>query len=182
MKNQLRTVAYRSYQLARISRFLSKDSLLKIFKVYILPIYDYGDILYMRASVTTFQKLQISQNRVLKICLKQQRLTPTCNVHNDAGINLLKDRREFHAHVEGYKRSKKDKFLKSVTVRTRLNNGPVLHNFLPHCESYKKSVEYNISVLWNLLHSDVRNLPCMLVFKSRLKENLKVLIPQKCAY
>ena len=89
----------------------------------------------MRANVSTLQKLQTSQNRVLKICLKQRKLTPTCNVHNDAGINLLKDRREAHAYVEGYKRSKKERFLKKATVRTRLNNGPVLLNFLPHCES-----------------------------------------------
>ena len=179
MKNQMRTVAFRTYQLTKLKRFLSSECLLRIYKAYILPILDYGDILYHTANVKYPNKLQRSQNKALKICLKQNMRTHTVNIHNDANINYLVHRRYSHACIEGYKRSKKVRYRKIAKVNTRLNNGPTLVNKLPHTEAYKKSVEYYVSVIWNSLDAELRNIPSIHQFKQRLKNEMKLLIPDK---
>ena len=179
MKNQMRTVAFRTYQLTKLKRFLSSECLLRIYKAYILPILDYGDILYHTANAKYPDKMQRSQNKALKICLKQDMRTHTVNIHNDANINYLVHRRYSHACVEGYKRAKKVRYRKNTVVNTRLCGGPVLLSKLPHTEAYKRSMEYYISVIWNSLDAELRNIPSLSQFKLSLKNEMKLLIPAK---
>ena len=138
---------------------------------------DYGDILFMNASKNLLDKLQRVQNRALKVCLKVKMRTSTVVIHTNAKVNYLCDRRRAHALVEGYKRSKKKKYLRNINVNIRRASATLLKNSIPKKELYKRSVEYTVSVLWNALEPDKRNAPDIESFRSLIKTDLRRLIP-----
>ena len=168
IKSQLRTVAYRTYQMNKISRFLGREDMLRLYKTYVLPILDYGDILYDKSAEFLLQKLQRAQNRAVKLCLGVNLREHTDKIHRDAGINLLGDRRKSHIYIEGFKRSRIDKYVCTRLYRTRAADGPVLKNFLPHCTAYQRSVHYNVSTCWNSLYPWKRNIQTMVAFRKKL--------------
>ena len=46
IKARLNTIAYRTYQITKLNKFMSTKNPVTLYKVYILPIMDYGDILF----------------------------------------------------------------------------------------------------------------------------------------
>ena len=121
-------------------------------------------------SINLFKK---SQNRALKICMKRTIRTHTVDIHADTKMNYLHDRRESHALIDGYKRSRKDIYVQEHRANTRMADGPILKNKLPHCEAYKRSTKYCISMLWNNQDSSIRNTNTLVEYKDLLKSKLK---------
>ena len=63
----MKTVALRSYQLGRLGIFLGTKDLVRLYKSFVLPVLDYGDILYSKSNNDLLEKLQRSQNKTLKL-------------------------------------------------------------------------------------------------------------------
>ena len=143
-----------------------------------MPIFDYGDILYLKSKSTLLAKMQRSQNRVFKVCLKKPIRTPTVSVHAEAKVNFLEHRRLSHIYIEGHKRSTKDKYIRKMNVNLRCAKGILLKNNIPHCVAYQRSLEYTVSTLWNSLDPSKRNIRDRNSFKFLLKKEMRGLIPQ----
>ena len=150
---------------------------LRIYKSYILPIIDYGDIMYTNANNFLLTKLQRAQNRCIKICLKVNRRTATDVIHARVRLPKLSDRRLAHQKILAFKRSKQSRYLDQRYLSTRLRDGPVLKVDMLHSEIYKKSVEYSTGVLWNALDVRVRNIDSLHTFKMLVKSELYNTIP-----
>ena len=102
----------------------------------------------------------------------------TSYVHEKAKVNYLVDRRLSHVYIEGHRRSCKSCYIKIMSVRTRSADGILLSNKLPHGESYKRSLEYTVSNLWNSLDPGKRNARYRNSSKFLLKRELKGMLPK----
>ena len=67
--------------LCRIMPFINKHVALSIYKMMILPYFDYCDIIYTKACVHDLDKLQRLQNKCLKTCQGLHKLHDTVDVH-----------------------------------------------------------------------------------------------------
>ena len=68
VKELKKNLGFKSYMLAILKSYVPTVIMLIIYKTYVLPLFDYADVLYNGATGT--QLLQTVQNRCLKYCLK----------------------------------------------------------------------------------------------------------------
>ena len=68
----------------------------------ILPVIDYGDVIYNCLSVKDSKRLQTIQNCTLRIVKKADRMTPNAGLHR-ATNSYLTDRRHYHVCNQMYK-------------------------------------------------------------------------------
>ena len=142
----------------------------KIYKSMILPYLDYGDIFYMNSMTKQVKKLQILQNKALKICYNDRPSIPYNVLHQSAQLPKLKNRRITHILNFMYKNKTNKKLLKVSNVATRLHDAPVFATLKPNCEKYKMNVYYNGAVVWNTLPVHVRNIETYNIFKNTQKK------------
>ena len=180
VKELKKALAFKSYLLARLKSFIPSDILLKIYKVYALPLFDYADVYYGGAGTEQLLELQRIQNRCLKYCLKLPKLTATDYVHQEASMPTLEKRRLYHTQLYGFKRSKLNSFIDVRPLPTRAADAPLLMYHLIHTASYERSIEVNVSQTWNKLPPIVRQTETLSEFKSLMKESLKDSIPTGC--
>ena len=81
--------------LNRISSFVIRETLLKIFKPTILPILDYGCIILDQCGNGNEQKLERLQNWTSRIILSTSRKTCSQDMCNKLGLLLVSSRRRF---------------------------------------------------------------------------------------
>jgi hypothetical protein len=70
----------------------SKEFLLNFYKTYIRPLIDYANFPFIVASQSTRDKLQIKQNKILRICLNSDILDSTARIHEKAQMETLEIR------------------------------------------------------------------------------------------
>ena len=64
--------------------------------MHIVPILDYGDIIYDSLTKCDSDILQKLQNWELRFILKRGKRIPTADLHNELNLNCLTDRRKIH--------------------------------------------------------------------------------------
>ena len=69
-------VTHKTFLLSKIRGFIDQSTALHIFKSMIVPIFDYGSIVYAGGSMNKLDKLKHTQNRGLKVCLGIQGRIP----------------------------------------------------------------------------------------------------------
>ena len=72
--------------------------MLRIYKSMVLPYFDYADVVVSNASTFLLGKLQSLQERCLRICLNVHDENNVNDLHNNAGVAKLGDRREIHVN------------------------------------------------------------------------------------
>ena len=163
-------LAYRSYQLYQLAKVADKTTLLRVYKAYLLPIIDYGDVLYANSNADRLKKLQSIQNRCLKTCLRLNLRTSTLEIHKKSNLTTLDLRRENHLLNIAYKRSRNSYYtIQSQEQRTRLRQAPVLKTSIPNCRAYINSIEYQTASLWNVIPLPLKNLSNIIEFKKSSK-------------
>ena len=167
----------KTYQLACLRDFLTEKMALNIYVTTILPYFDYADILYMNANLGYISKLQVDQNRCLKICLRLDRMTNTELVHHKAQLPMLTSRRYIHLINFMYKRSRDNNYVDNRLIGTRAHNGPLVRVTRSHCASFERSIGYQGALCWNSLPPNRRNAEDIFIFKSQSKIALRALIP-----
>ena len=65
---------------------------MRLYKSYIHPVLEYGAPVILGASKTYIKKLQIIQNKAIRIAYKLNPLSHTEDIHKIAKIDLIKDR------------------------------------------------------------------------------------------
>ena len=176
VKELKKNLAFRSYLLANLKHYVPTNIMLKIYKVYTLPLFDYADVLYHGANGDILDRLQRIQNRCLKYCLKLPILTSTNIVHQLADLPKLCDRRLYHAKLYGFKRSKKEEFINVRPRITRIATAPLLYYDIIHASSYENSVEVFTAQAWNALPPSARDTESISSFKKLMKKELKVTV------
>ena len=162
--NQLRSMRY----------FLNKKASLLIYKNMILPILEYGDIFFSSLSAATLNKLQVIQNRALRLAIDCRRVLNTKDLHKEAKLDKLKVRRKRHIlQFLFHKKTNSKLIVRMPRGRVTRSASKVLFKLKkPNSEKFKVSLHY--SGLWNALPAVLQKLDDPVCFKHRIK-SLKIL-------
>ena len=172
VKELKKNLAFKSYLLALLKSYVPTAIMLIIYKTYVLPLFDYADIVYHGSGSTGILLLQSVQNRCLKYCHKVPILTSTNVIHKMSNLPKLSDRRVYHAQIYGFKQSKKVDLLNIRPRNTREAMAPLLKYSNIVLTSYEKSIEVFVAQTWNGLDKDLRNIVDLSSFKLKMKELL----------
>jgi hypothetical protein len=76
------------------SKFWSStpDFLLNFYKSFIRPLVDYASFQFLVANETTKSKIQVKQNKIIRLCLNADLLDSTKKIHTTANIQMLQER------------------------------------------------------------------------------------------
>ena len=144
--------------LSKIRSFIDERKAWYIFKSMIAPIFDYGDIIYEGGNKNKLDKLKRTQNRGLKICLLLNQRIGTADLHRQAGITQLYNRRCSNPKKYMYLKQNNTKYVIDRQIPTRAHAATVLETCIPKIEKYKKGTIYRGILLWNNLPVDERNI------------------------
>ena len=161
----IKSISYKLYFLGKVKQFLNTETLLKLYKSYIQPYFDYNDLFLETTTAKHCDKLIRLQRRCLRRCLPDNVKVDRNEIYHITGINKLTHRAEAHLLKLMYKRALSDQYLDNTEGVTRLHDGPVLRTPFPNNETFRKSVVFRGATLWNDLPADVRNLPTFDSFK-----------------
>ena len=144
----IKKVMHKQILLTKIRPFLNDGVALSIYKMMILPYFDYCDVVYQGACTGELDKLQRLQNKCLKTCLNLHRLVDTDLVHSGAKCTKLTPRRESHLCNFMYGRQSKDHLMDQREIGTRLHDASVFKVPFPirkllrgQCNSVECSVD-----------------------------------------
>ena len=166
------TVRHKIFMLRAVRPFLTQFAALQVYRAMILPILEYGNILYDSAPRKHTDKLQVAQNSALKAVFGLPKLTPTVVLHTKAKITTLVERRIRAVLIQSYRRTKHDTYLDTRALYTRTHASVTLKRPIARSNVAQKSLAYRGAVLWNKLPTEVRTAPDMPSFKRRLDLHL----------
>ena len=171
INNMKKNVCHKIYLLRRFSKYMTDAVRLLIYKSHILPIIEYGDIIYMKSHKKHLDKLQRLQNLSLKICLNVHKRTSTNVIHKVSNLNLLHERRTHHLLNFLYSRTKINKYLdndkQGPTLRSNTCNTlkvPTYRN-----NTAKNSIKYHGSIIWNNQDYEIKQIDTKLKYHRHLK-------------
>ena len=176
INNIIKTAGQKIYILAKVRKYINTAAALMLYKSMILSHIDYGDIFLNLAPKTQLNKLQVLQNRALRICHQtfiQDRQPSTLELHVNRNLLKLDKRRELHMlnlmHNRVYRDPKSPRAANRPTMQTRIHDAPVLPITRPNSEKFRKGPMYAGGLLWNALPNDIRNQHKTTCFKNTLK-------------
>jgi hypothetical protein len=82
------------YPLLKKHSSVNFETKLLLFKLYLLPILTYGCPVWANMSNCHFKKLQVQQNKILRMVLSAPYRTKIETLHKDSGVSYLKERVE----------------------------------------------------------------------------------------
>ena len=172
LENLIKTISYKALLLAKIRKYITQEVALQIYKTMILPIMEYGDILYDGSNQKLTGKLQVLQNRCLRTCLLPNQHLPTIRLHEIGSIANLKMRREMHLQLYMFKQKSNVNIVNNRKVCTRMHDAIVFTTFKPNSEKYKRNVLYKGALAWNSLSVAIRKSQTYTLLKDLLNANL----------
>ena len=180
LENCLKLISHKAFLLNKIRLYIDTNTAITIYKTMILPILEYGDVIYDGANQKLLNDLQTSQNRILRICLQRNYYTSTILLHRICNINKLKDRRVMHLNLYMFKQKGNVDIVNTRNVCTRAHDAVLYTTIKPNNEKFKRNIFYKGALSWNTLPVSDRNVDRYEVFKDiQKKKVLKILdIPQ----
>ena len=147
LQNCLRIASHKAYLLSKVHSYITTEAALRIYKTMILPVIEYGDILYDNSNMKLLGKLQTLQNRCLRICSLEAYHVPVIYLHevcNIAGLNL---RRNMHLILYMYKQKRNITIVDSRNIFTRAHDALLFLFERPNSEKYKNNVLFKGPIL-----------------------------------
>ena len=165
------TVSGKLTQFRRMRSFLNDKASMLVYKNMMLPILEYGDILFTGVTLQLKKRIQILQNKGLRCALNQDRDSSTVELHKQAGLLKLEHRRHQHLINFMFDVAKDRNNLKpkgSVGVSMRSSCKTLLKCKRPRTEKFKKCPAYLGPKRWNALPEDFHNIVSKNIFKARV--------------
>ena len=158
---------------SRIRRFLNSMAALTVYKSMILPLLDYNDHFQMLWNMDMQSKLQKLQNWGLRIVYYDRApMLGEDDLHREAILMLLKQRRIQHLVNIMYHRSKLDHYLDKRDVPTRQFAKIKFKVIHPNIKKAFKSPNYLGAQLWDKLPLDTQGAPTYNLFKYKVKRHI----------
>ena len=168
--------------ICKLQNFLPGLSLLKIYKSFVRPYLDFGDIIYDKASIGSFQqKLEsIEYNATLAItgAIKG---TSREKIYSELGLESLQDRRWYRKLCVFYKilNSVSPKYFNDIIPSTTRRYAPRNANSIPlvivNSNYFINTFFPSTTTEWNKLDLSIGNLTSLNIFKGRLLQFVKPL-------
>ena len=158
--------------LSKIRKYINIHTSIILYKSMILPIMEYGDVIYGGAKGKQIQQLQKIQNRILRICIYTNVYIEKEQLYILCKTSKIEVRREVHLNLFMYKQQGNVDIINKRKVNTRAHDALLFTTHKPQNEKYKQNVYYRGAISWNNLPSIERNIPEYEKFKNRQKTKL----------
>jgi len=163
----------------KIRDILPTHKKVNVYKALSLPHIIYGIELYGKYNSKWLKLLQKSQNRLLKILLRQHKLTNTNNLHKSNNILKICDIAKLRNYLVSHKvlyfneqtNIAHEIMLTTSQITRQLRNNLDFRTTALHY-SYQNKVAENASVHWNELPQNLKSIKC----RNKFKENVQKFI------
>ena len=155
--NTIKMASHKVYLLTKIRPYLTDKACLNVYKTMVLPYIEYGDIIYGGTNVS------------LKLSLNLLSSTNTLDVHREAKLNLLKDRRDSHLVTLMFQRAYDTEYVDDRELPTRLHDNKTLTVPRPNNSVFTKSVCFRGATMWNDLDPSFKQISNIKSFKAKQK-------------
>ena len=172
-----------------IARYLPRTILDQLYKIYILPYFDYCDIVYDgHFTIHDSQRLERLQNRAARLITGTTFRTSTDKLRRDLGWDTLVRRREIH-RLHMYFKLKSNSnilpdYIRAAIPQTRQHDtNRTLRNSASHSLPLNRTSHYQRSFIpcttraWNRLPESIQTSRSQKIFKRELSERLSVPAP-----
>ena len=171
-----RNAIHKCFLLQRAKQYMNVKTAIKLYKTHVLPIFDYGDIIYHNTDQKLLEDIQRIQNKCLKICYEKSKRYNAESLHNELKIPMLKIRREKHIRNYSFKLTKNVSNLRIKARELRSNQAPLLKTIRATNQSWMHSVGNKCSSCWNQLNTVIRNIKDEKLFKKQTNRDLAMFI------
>ena len=158
MIQTIKTVSYKLSLLQKLRKFTTYKAALQIYRSMVLPYFDYGDILYNCSSIRHLNKLHNLQNKGLKICFGHGTHLTVEEMHIEANLRMLQNRRIQHVLTFMFKQQNNARIVDIRNIRTRAHDAVLFNTRFPTCEKYKHNIFFYGAHIWNQLPAKERKL------------------------
>ena len=151
-----------------------------LFNAYIASKVQYGIEVYGRATDTALQKVQVQQNRALKILFNKDYFTPTDMLH--AELNKLKVKDTYKLFINKFIFKQHNNMLPNIfgdifTLNNTIHHHDTrqsmkIHKVNPTNKIGQMKTAYQATLIWNSVPSNLRNLETLKSFNRKIKLNL----------
>ena len=165
--------------LRQLSQYVPQNVQKLFYKGYIMPLIDYGSVIWGSTSSSNLDRLLKLQKRAARIILRADFRTPSVDMFRDLGWQSIENRLKYNKAILTYKALHDQtpeyvsKLLKPVSQTHGLNlrsseNGD-LHMPLARTALYSGAFSCSAPKLWNSLPQSVKNCDTLNSFKKSLK-------------
>ena len=175
-------IARRITLMKQLSKYVNKESLKQYYISYVLPIFDYGCIIWSRCSVANTNRLLKLQKRAARIILRCDILTPSENMFNELQWLSFPKRvqyhtiammhKDFNGHAPAYI---SNMFIKTSDIHDRcLRSSDNNELRVPFSKTryYENSFSVNGAKLWNSLPTNIKQISNINSFKNAVRSYL----------
>ncbi len=166
--------------LGRLCRNLDWGMLMLLYKTLILPVFDYGDVIYHRMSKQDAESLQRLQNSACRAILKCDMYSPIDEMHDKLDISKLYQRRCQHiaTRVHKFKNGNGPPDCRNMITEiqeihdrtTRQTTGELLY-IAPTClKMCERDFAYCGPIIWNQIPLAIRKIGTTKEFKTEINK------------
>ena len=162
-----------------LSKYLNQNSLKQYYNSYVLPVFDFGCVVWGNTTHSNLTRLVKLQKRAARMILKADFMTPSEQLFKELNRLPFPKRVQYHTCLMVYKRitGKAPEYISSVLTyvsehhkrQTRSTALDFLHSPRSHSAYFDRSFSVQCPKLWNSLPADIRNSTSINRFKSELK-------------
>lgn len=164
------------FTLSKIRRYINSETAVVIFKSFILPRLEYGDVFCCGVPKKLLYKIQIVMNKALRICYRSKREDSNYHNHLKAKVMPLHLRRKcsilrlMHSVVSNRGTVDENTQSQSSYRQTRASKYPKLACEFPKTESFRRSISYTGPQYWERLPGRLKCIPILKSFKQEIKD------------
>ena len=164
--------SYKLFQFSKIRKYLPVNIRVLVYKQTVLPLVEYVCYLMYLNKKHDIDKLQKLQNRALRLCFNvvDQRSISVLDLHRQANILTLEQRREKQLLGIMYDVSKKLEFVRPQRAATRQADKIMLDFDIAQCGIYAHSPYVTGCYLWNKLDAITQKSENKHAYKARIKD------------
>lgn len=167
---------YKIYLLARMRASLTQFAALSVYKSTILSLMDYVILFYSSFNKPMQRKLQVLQNRAIRIILRLPNRTNVDEQHIRLNIWHIENRHWYFLMKFMFAQTQipGNPLIDRRPIMTRAHAGPAFRVPSYVKMLYRKSFIYTGMISWNNLQPEIRMIPLENQFKSYLRSEIKV--------
>ena len=139
----------------------------------LLPVIDYGSLLYTVAKNSAKNKLQLLINKGMRSTYFDGGTKNTVKLQKKGGVLSLNDRVDKLLHIESFKMSLCQEKLDIRNIHTRAHDQRLLKQKRVGNPAYRKSLEFRTVTKWNSLDVNIRKIDDMPSFRTWLDSFFK---------
>lgn len=156
----IKNVAHKINTMYRIRKCVTIKALIAVYKAMVVPIFDIGDVFYSSSCGSYLDRLQVLQNRAIRIISRIPKRESVKAEHEKLNLLLLKDRRKLHLMQLAQWLVSQEEYRdrRMLSTRAHSEGRRLIKVINPNKELVRKSFIYRAAVGWNSLTTEIHQI------------------------